>query len=281
MSPQPTRPNPAAPGNGAITPVFHAGRPCRALPEPRRSPMRKPTIWFFVLAASASLALEVCAAEGSYYELFMKALASGAKGMIVDTNLVNTNNLGPVVTTVPFTKFRQGELAGIRLGMTMSEVVAAWGRPRQLASVCVFGPRLWYGPGRWFGNLSLSFKGDRLVLIGIDGETARRLVFDNGLSGRAGRNDFEKVLGEPLVRDPQDPSLYNGEIAYRAGSLRTDFSFGPTSMSSSSEQLHWAAVRIEAEAQRDRPGEPNAPPNGGPAKRLGNAGAPDGPPSVS
>jgi hypothetical protein len=30
------RPNPAAPGNGAITILFHAGRLDRAVPEPQR-----------------------------------------------------------------------------------------------------------------------------------------------------------------------------------------------------------------------------------------------------
>ena len=32
-----TMPNPADPGNGATTVPFHAGRPCRAVPEQHRS----------------------------------------------------------------------------------------------------------------------------------------------------------------------------------------------------------------------------------------------------
>jgi hypothetical protein len=258
------------------------GSPRRRIAERFRSPMHSRRIRVVALAALALLALHACAAERGYYELFTEALTNGSSGMIASTNLVNTNNLGPVIgPTVSFMKFRQGELAGIKLGMTMSQVVTAWGRPRELASVCVFGPRLWYGPGRWFGDLSLSFKGDRLVLIAIAGETAKRLTFDNGLSGHAGRTDFESLLGEPSVRDPQDHSLYNGQIAYRAGSLRTDFSFEAAAGSSPREQLRWAAVRIEAEAQQDHHGEQHAPPNGGPAMRPSSSSVTEGPPSVS
>ena len=137
----------------------------------------------------------------------------------------------------------------------MSEVVTAWGKPGRLYTRCAFGPRFWYVPARWYGDLSLSFKGDRLVLIAISGKTTKRLSFDNGLAGYAERADVEKVLGEPSVRDPKDSSLYIGQIAYRAGSVRMDFSFESHGPSSPKDPLDFVAVRIEAEAQRDRQGE--------------------------
>jgi hypothetical protein len=239
--------------------------------------MRSKVIRFVALGFLALLVLRLAAAERGYYELFTAEPTNGPSPFIGNTNLVDTNNPAPIITTnISFLRFRQGELAGIKLGMTMSEVVRVWGKPRQLVLRCVFGPRLWYGRGRWYGDLSLSFKGDRLVLIGIGGETANRLSFDNGLAGSAGRADFEKVLGEPSVREPKDPSLYNGEIAYRTRPFRTDFRFDSEGVSPPKDHLLWASVRIEAEAQRDRPGEQVAPPKGSGPTPTANAVAPEG-----
>jgi hypothetical protein len=72
------------------------------------------------------------------------------------------------------------------------------------------------------------------------------------------------VLGEPSVRDPKDPSLYNGDIAYRTHPFRMDFRFDSDVVSPPKEHLLSASVRIEAEAQRDRPGEQATSPNGRP-----------------
>jgi hypothetical protein len=249
------RANHPAAGKAGLASLLAIEHHWPGLPEPRRSPMRTRGLRFLVLATLALLVIRVTAAERGYYELFTEN-TNGPSHFIGNPNLVNTNNPGPTINTnIPFVKFRQGEIADIKLGMTMSEVVAAWGKPRQLVSRCGFGPRLWYGPGRWYGDISLSFRGDRLVLIGIGGETAKRLAFDNGLAGCAGRAEFEKVLGEPSVRDPKDSSLYNGEIAYRTRPFRTDFRFESGGVSPPKEHLHWASVRLEAEAQSDRRGE--------------------------
>jgi hypothetical protein len=239
--------------------------------------MRTRAIRFLALAALV-LATGVTAAERSYYDLFIEESTNGPSRFLGNPILLDTNNPGPIITTnIPFQRFRQGEIAGVKLGMTMSEVVAVWGKPRQLVSRCGFGPRLWYGHGRWYGDLSLSFKGDRLVLIGIGGDTAKCLAFDNGLAGNARRADIEKVLGEPSVRDPKDPSLYNGEIAYRTGPFRTDFSFQSDRVSPPKEHLLWVSVRIETEAQSDRRGEQAASPlNGGPAAPPANTEASEG-----
>jgi hypothetical protein len=62
--------------------------------------------------------------------------------------LLDTNNVAFKVTNLvmALTQARgRGELAGIRIGMTMQEVVAAWGKPPQyIWSWCYGGPRLCY-----------------------------------------------------------------------------------------------------------------------------------------
>jgi hypothetical protein len=171
---------------------------------------------------------------------------------------VATNNSEPTLTDrpIPFKRFTAGELARLKLGMTMSEVVEAWGKPNRVGSHCAIGPRFWYVSVRSLGDVSLSFRGDRLVLIAISGETARHVGFDNGLSGNQSRADYERAIGQPELRNTEDLGLYNGEIAYRRGSIRISFEF-------QNGRLAWAAVCLEAEAKRPRLGEPGGAANRG------------------
>jgi hypothetical protein len=127
------------------------------------------------------------AAEQTYYDRFTEALTNGQKGFMTGDDLVNTNNYGPTLTNSPisFKRFTDGELAGIRLGMTMSEVVTVWGKPSGAFDRCGIGPRFWYAThDRSLENVSLSFVDDRLVRIAISGNTARQITFDNGFRAR-------------------------------------------------------------------------------------------------
>jgi hypothetical protein len=141
--------------------------------------------------------------------------------------------------------------------MSMSEVVTVWGKRRFLVSNCYIGPRLWYGRGSGFGDLSLSFKTNRLAVIGISGSTARHLTFDSGLNGEMGRADCESVLGPPTLNPPDAPgTLFVGEIAYRTNGLRTDLRFtGPADRTPSEEKLDFISVRLEKEAETEKRGE--------------------------
>ena len=256
--------NKPAAGKAGIASRLAIGHLCPGLPEPGRSPMQIRRPHFLWLTLAAVVALAASAVEPDYHQRFSETLSNGQTGFIHGTDLVDTNNWGPSLTnaTIAFAKFRDGELGGIRLGMTMAEVVAAWGKPRSLCSHCRIGPRFWYGDGPFFGDLSLSFKGDRLVLIGICGGTAKHVTFDNGLSGHAGRSEYEKILGEPSLRDTVDLGLFNGEIAYRSGAVLATFTFKRVSAATNTEHLGWAAVCLEAEAQRDRSGEPGGAASG-------------------
>jgi len=249
-----------------------------------------------VLFVVAELGLNAVGAESTFYQREQAAEEAEASrmmahvfdskfhaedGYIQDSSLIDTNNLLPVLTNAPvsyagFTS--RGELAGIKLGMTMSEVVAVWGKPKRLSSSWVIGPRFYYGTGKW-GELSLWFSGDRLVWIEIGYTQAEHVTFDNGLTGMMGRAETETLLGAPALRhidqerhidqdvlrriDHDAPPfdllrtnaqywLYIGNYAYRAGKLRTDIAFkralthgssGPT------ERLYSIGVCLEREVE--------------------------------
>lgn len=220
------------------------------------------------------------AAETSFYQHFTNVLARGERGFLSDASLVDTNNAGPNLTNAPisFARFHgAGELAGIKLGMSMSEVVAAWGKPPFLHSHCVIGPRFGYGE-RFFSGVSLFFLGDRLALIGVARNPARGLMFDNGLNGMMTKADFEKVLGAPDLPKPDWHGMFVGDVAYLTNGVRIDLGFSavPQSQSTSqSEPLYSISVRLEAKPEsRIQPvsAETNAgaarPPNAAKAKET-------------
>jgi hypothetical protein len=202
--------------------------------------------------------LQLRAGDVGYHQRFADLLAKGTNGFVSDLSLVDANNLGPVLTNglLPFSQFRQkGELAGIRLGMSMSEVVKAWGKPRSLATRCMIGPRFYYGQvsGQ---RVSLFFQEDRLVLIAIDGRQLNRAVFDNGLNGGMGSKQVEEILGLPSLRIAKQTRIYEGDIAFVAGDIRTDFMFTHVSRkpayAEQKEELLWVAVGIESDINRNR-----------------------------
>jgi hypothetical protein len=99
--------------------------------------------------------------------------------------------------------------------MTMSEVVAAWGKPHALFTRCGIGPRFYYGH-----SVSLFFRDERLVRIVLADQLLRGLVFDNGLNGTMGSAQVEAVIGSSLARrNEQDRLTYGFE------GLHMDFSF--------------------------------------------------------
>lgn len=214
--------------------------------------------WIVALMMATLLTFRVAAGEQTYYERFTEALKNGQRGFMEGGDLVNTNNYEPTLTNAPisFKEFTKGKLAGIKLGMSMSEVVGAWGKPNRSFSRCIIGPRFWYAPAAAIGDVSLSFVGDRLVMIGVSGNTARHLTFDNGLSGQETRADFERILGEPSLRDTEDLGLFNGQIAYRSGPLRMSFTFGHGRKSDTKEHLQSFSVCLEAEAKIPWRGKP-------------------------
>jgi hypothetical protein len=230
------------------------GRPERLLGYEEHAVKHRVLIPWLVLA----VAIAGFAASGdNYYDRLMQV--SNTEGSFIwNAELVDVKNTGPVFTnaSIPFSKFSgSGELAGIKFGMTMSEVVSIWGKPERLVPYMEVGPRLWYGSDRE-GRISLSFKDNRLVLICIDGSVISRVPFDNGLSSNMGRGECEKLLGVPFLTDPdRQEGFSGGEIYYLTNGFRTDVQFwhGQTNSRGATDWLSFICVRIQKPSGNLRP----------------------------
>src|SRR6266436_2867858 len=111
--------------------------------------MRRAILIRRTLVAACMLCVShLCAAESEYWRHFW--------------SLLDTNNSGPTLINLSPERTRaSGEVEGVRLGMTMSEVVRAWGKPQIIYSQCNGGPRFDYRTANLF------FKGDKLWKIWI------------------------------------------------------------------------------------------------------------------
>jgi len=169
--------------------------------------MHKHLILIFTLCA-----LDCVAADQEYYRQFLS---------VVDTNLAvphvfrsplltDTSNTNPKLTnsTVSLKKVTaSGEIAGVKLGMTMDEVVSVWGKPLQV--------RWLYGDGApcfLFGGVDLAFKGNQVEKVHIFDRT---FLSQEGLGYRSKVEDWTRVLGEPTQRIDRTASLY--DMLYDAG----------------------------------------------------------------
>jgi hypothetical protein len=100
------RTNPAAPGNGAVTSLFHGGRQGRAVPEPRLLlPARSMSIHISMIAVTASLltAFRVAGAETTNVALAFYVLSEEkvAGGRFIDTAAIpKAGYIGPVADLV-------------------------------------------------------------------------------------------------------------------------------------------------------------------------------------
>jgi len=202
-----------------------------------------------ILLSWGTLITGAAASDDSYYDRLMQ-VSKTQRNFIWDTNLVDTKNAGPVFTnsSISFSKFSSGgELSWVKLGMTMSEVVSIWGKPERLVPYMEIGPRFWYGSDR-DGRVSLSFKGNRLVLIGIDGSVTSQVPFDNRLSSSMDRGECEKLLGVPFLSDPYRlEGLFTGEIYYLTNGFRTDLQFwdGQSNSRGSTNWLSFICVTVQ------------------------------------
>jgi len=136
--------------------------------------------------------------------LLFVSLAARMQGADFDfyerlTSLVDTNRFGPDLTntTLSLAKLKQnGEIAGVKLGSSMSAAVQKWGKPRSFISSCGGGPVLSFGHG------ALGFRGDKVVRMSISPNTIPGLCFENGLTPTNTPAQFARTLGVPAP-DPE------------------------------------------------------------------------------
>lgn len=150
---------------------------------------------FLSMAISCSLTL---ASEGEFYRQFVS---------LGDTNdfrqqrvrylaLVDTNNGSAKVTgTLNLEALKEEDrIAGIRLGMTMEQIVTSWGKPKWLWAHCLGGL-----PTMCYEDVMLGFEGNSLKDIRFNADTGS-VRFTNGLSTAFSMDDCVKRLGEPTDR---------------------------------------------------------------------------------
>jgi hypothetical protein len=145
--------------------------------------------------------------KSDFYQVFMASVTTNdlARAVLVTSPaLVDTNNTAPklAATTNSFRDMReQGTVSGVSLGMSMSQVVARWGKPPWFYTRCGSGPRFNYS------DVALVFHGNSLwevrvyrAAFGHWSPPVGPAQFGEGLSMKSSAQDLIRVLGEPTRR---------------------------------------------------------------------------------
>lgn len=142
------------------------------------------------------------AADGRFYQRFLSILGTNqaTKFAIVSPALVDTNNTGFKLTNgvVSFSAMtNHGEVAGVRLGMGMEQVVATLGKPPVFWSTNRFG-----GPCFEYSDLTVVFElaSNTVRRINLPDHSRKRIRFAEGVSGQATVDEWVRVMGEPSSR---------------------------------------------------------------------------------
>ena len=208
--------------------------------------------------------------ESNYLDRLTTLLEEGERGFLTNSSVVNPNTAYPILSNTPISMsvlLGCGELCGVRLGMSLSEVVQVWGKPTRLYSFCMIGPRMYYTrPEEVFqnGGVSLFFQSNRLELIVVSGKRCRDLTFDNGLTGMMGRNEIVQLLGMPEERAPK-ARFFDGRLVYINRNIRTDFCVWQKQVrndGAACEVLSAIAIRFTDGVTIDRSGERDDAANG-------------------
>lgn len=171
-------------------------------------------ILVFVVAAYCFRSV---AADDAFYQRFLRdsdtnnpsslksRLGSLLSPMLVDTNNTAAKMPNVVVNLEKLTQ--RGEFADLRLGMTMDEIVARWGKPTWLHPRCDGGHRF------RFRDCTLVFRGNSLHKVRFE-ESA---VFDHGLLAISKREDWVHALGPPTQRND---GAYCSLVYEKRGAIR-------------------------------------------------------------
>jgi hypothetical protein len=143
------------------------------------------------------------AAEQNIYARFLTAARADAEQPIRDPSLTDTNNLASKVANAGMSLQElktNGEIGTIRVGMTMEEIVACWGKPKCIWTNCYGGPRFVYTDS----DVIFATSSNCVNAIFI-----RRLpIFENGVTAPT-ISELIGLLGEPESRD----HYYDGTVS--------------------------------------------------------------------
>ncbi|MCF7855676.1 MAG: YjgB family protein [Candidatus Pacebacteria bacterium] len=150
-----------------------------------------------ILAVALCLALTANAQEGYFAKLL---------------NLHDLSNNGPKPTqqTLKYGQFAaMGEICGVKFGISMTEAVAAWGKPKSIGYTG--NGNYWYL--RYGRGCSLGFSDNRLVSINMTAENLAGTAFDNGIRPDMTRAEVIGILGRPFHQS-------HSGISYKVGGRR-------------------------------------------------------------
>jgi len=116
----------------------------------------------YLVVFVALYCIRAFAADGNFYRLFQSAATNERSMEIYSPHLVDTNNTGFKLTNALLhldALKADGEPSGIRLGMSMEEVVAQWGKPIGIDPQCLGYPHFIYREAHvYFDKASNSVK---------------------------------------------------------------------------------------------------------------------------
>ena len=153
----------------------------------------------FIIAFST---LQVWCGEQEYYRQFVAVLNTNdvwgyaiTSPLLVDTNNTTTKLTNAVLDFA--TMSQRGEIAGVRLRMSMEEVVGALGKPPVFWSANRGG-----GPCFDYGGLAVVFEpsSNSVRRIFVPRRLLESVRFESGLSLRSSMDDWIHVVGEPTTR---------------------------------------------------------------------------------
>jgi hypothetical protein len=149
------------------------------------------------------------AADQDFYLRFLAAVQADSKHIIKRPSLVDTNNLAPKLThaTISLEGLKaNGEVGSIRLGMTMEQVAACWGKPTGIWPNCYGGPRF------MFKDADVIFAGSSNCVERI---FLRKLPLFENPAAAPTLNELTGLLGQPESREHAYDGSVN-ELIYEA-----------------------------------------------------------------
>ena len=184
--------------------------------------------WFTILV---TLTVLNCGGADDYYRHFIDAAATNNSKLhridspfLIDTTKAASKltnavvNLGSLLTN--------GEICRIRLGMTMDEVVARWGKPRAIWSRCYFPY-----PTFMYLDAALGFKGNSLEGVSLVGVKpfVREYRWRNSDSTQSVIEECLRCLGPAKSRKDSNRRC---QLIYEASDIKMSLDFSDGEMDS-------------------------------------------------
>jgi hypothetical protein len=172
----------------------------------------------FWIAYFAGCTFTLQAAQNDYYSCFTNSIGTPSGIVqIKDPSLLDTNNTGLKLTNalLDLENFcRTGEISDLRVGMTMDQTIAVWGKPKAAFNRCVMALATF-----WYNDVALAFEGNELEAVRIDS----RATFLKGLSTSSAPADFVRVFGSPTRQLEKEGVVRSLDYVGAKGSVRFYF----------------------------------------------------------